>query len=291
MAGRYLIINADDFGMCRETNAAIVKLLREGRLTSTTLMAPCPEAEEAAQLAQDNGFSVGMHITLTSDFPTMPWSSTAPADQVRSLLDSEGHFYHAPQDLYQHADDGEVEVEIRAQFAFLTQRGVTVDHVDSHVGTVYGLGGRSFLPQVFRLCAEHRLPFRLPKSENYLKAVFQGAVPESIAKLHRQAVAAAEVIGVPLLTSMFTSPHRASELGGYEPLKEFYLRNIREIGEGITEIFLHPSYQNEAIAAVFPEWQKRIWEFEFLLDDDLPKVLEEEGIGLVSWSSAPWDQF
>ena len=39
---------------------------------------------------------------------------------------------------------------------------------------------------------------------------------------------------------------------------------------------------------MFPEWQKRIWEMEFLLDDDLPKVLEEEDIKLVSWASAPW---
>ena len=92
MAGRYLILNADDFGMCPETNAAIIRLLQAGRLSSTTLMAPCPAAEEAAALAREHGFAVGMHITLTSDFPTMPWRSVAPREKVVSLLDSTGHF-------------------------------------------------------------------------------------------------------------------------------------------------------------------------------------------------------
>jgi predicted glycoside hydrolase/deacetylase ChbG (UPF0249 family) len=288
MAGRYLIINADDFGMCPETNRAIVKLLHERRLTSTTLMAPCPGAEEGARLAREHGFPVGMHITLTSDFPTMPWGSVAPRDKVASLLDEEGHFYHSPQDLYKHGVDGEVELEIRAQYEFITSRGVRVDHVDSHVGTVYGLGGRSFLAPVYRLCAEEKLPFRLPKSDGYLRAMFQGEVPQPFAKAHQQAVAGAEAMGVFLLDHMFTSPHSVKELGSYEALKEFYLQGIRAIPAGITELFLHPSYNNEEIAAVFPEWQKRIWEMEFLLDDDLPKVLEEEDIKLVSWASAPW---
>lgn len=66
MSRRYLIINADDFGMCTETNQAVLKLFQEGRLTSTSLMAPCPGAEEAAQMAKTYGFSVGLHITLSS---------------------------------------------------------------------------------------------------------------------------------------------------------------------------------------------------------------------------------
>lgn len=251
-------------------------------------MAPCPTADEAAQLARKHGFAVGLHITLTSDFPTMPWASVAPKEKVSSLLDDTGHFYHNPQDLYRQAKDGEAEIEIRAQYQYLKDRGLKVDHVDSHVGTVYGLGGRPFLSPVYRLCAQERLPFRLPKSSDYLQAMFSGDVPPALARAHQQAVAAAAELGIPLPAHMFTCPHSVKELGSYAALKEFYLRGIRELCEGITELFLHPSYNNAQIAAVFPEWQKRIWELEFLLDDDLPKVLEEEGIEVVSWSTAPW---
>lgn len=36
MSGRFLIINADDFGVCMETNEAIERLFNEGRRTAFT---------------------------------------------------------------------------------------------------------------------------------------------------------------------------------------------------------------------------------------------------------------
>ena len=39
---RYLIINADDFGMCRSANLAVYDLFEKGGITSATIMAPCP---------------------------------------------------------------------------------------------------------------------------------------------------------------------------------------------------------------------------------------------------------
>nr|MBA2277842.1 ChbG/HpnK family deacetylase [Chloroflexia bacterium] len=39
---RLLIINADDFGMCHATIDATLRAFREGVVSSTTLMAPCP---------------------------------------------------------------------------------------------------------------------------------------------------------------------------------------------------------------------------------------------------------
>ena len=47
---RYLIINADDFGMCHSANLAVMDLLKKGGITSATIMAPCPWAKEAAVL-------------------------------------------------------------------------------------------------------------------------------------------------------------------------------------------------------------------------------------------------
>lgn len=37
---KYLIINADDFGMCHSQNVAIMDLLLKGSITSSTIMAP-----------------------------------------------------------------------------------------------------------------------------------------------------------------------------------------------------------------------------------------------------------
>ena len=64
---KYLIINADDFGLNKEQNAAIKDLLEKKLITSTSLMSVAPEAEDATAFAKDIDFPVGVHSTLNSD--------------------------------------------------------------------------------------------------------------------------------------------------------------------------------------------------------------------------------
>ena len=51
---KYLIINADDYGSCFAANEAIERLFDRGAITTTTLMVPCPWAEDAIRRAQRN---------------------------------------------------------------------------------------------------------------------------------------------------------------------------------------------------------------------------------------------
>jgi predicted glycoside hydrolase/deacetylase ChbG (UPF0249 family) len=44
---KYLIINADDFGMCRAANMAVADLFQKGGITSATIMTPCGWAKNA----------------------------------------------------------------------------------------------------------------------------------------------------------------------------------------------------------------------------------------------------
>ena len=75
---KYLIINADDFGMCRAANLAVMDLLKSGSITSSTIMAPCPWAYEACQFAKKNPqFAIGVHLTFTSEWATYRPSARA----------------------------------------------------------------------------------------------------------------------------------------------------------------------------------------------------------------------
>lgn len=77
---KYLIINADDFGMCRAANLAVMDLLKSGSITSSTIMAPCPWAYEACQFAKKNPqFAIGVHLTFTSE-----WLHTAGRPSARA---------------------------------------------------------------------------------------------------------------------------------------------------------------------------------------------------------------
>ena len=61
MSDKYLIINADDFGMCKSANDAIIELFECGAIKSSTIMMPCEYAEEAVKFSIDNPqYAVGI---------------------------------------------------------------------------------------------------------------------------------------------------------------------------------------------------------------------------------------
>src|SRR5260370_35796512 len=70
---RLLIVNCDDLGSSHSANLAIAQAFDEGIATSATLMVPCPWAREAATLSA--GRDVGVHLTLTADYPGYPGRS------------------------------------------------------------------------------------------------------------------------------------------------------------------------------------------------------------------------
>ena len=61
---------------------------------------------------------------------------------------------------------------------------------------------------------------------------------------------------------------------------------IKGVTPGITELFLHPAREDKAFIKAHPQWQKRVWEYEFLLSDDFVQTIKEENIQLVSYKQA-----
>jgi predicted glycoside hydrolase/deacetylase ChbG (UPF0249 family) len=289
MSDRYLIINADDYGLCTETNEAVEQLFNEGRITSATVMAPAAKSVEAIRRAvNNNNIKMGLHITLNSDYEKDKWSSISPRMEVASLLDDEGKFNQDVNSFYLNAKEEEVKTELEAQYRFAAEVGYRPTHADSHCGTLYGLSGRSFLKQAFGLCVEYKLPFRFPRSRDFIVSMFGGNLPEEILQLHTAAVKAADSLGIALPDNILSNPFSMKEIKSYENLKDFYLNAIRNLKEGVTEIFLHPSKENVFYMSSSAEWQKRIWEYQFLLDEDMMKTIRQEGIQLVSWDNAPF---
>src|SRR5215468_804971 len=80
---RLLIINADDFGMCHATNAAIFRAIKDGVVTSTTLMVPCAWALHAIHLLQENpDIAFGVHLTAICDGGDYRWRPVSAKDKV-----------------------------------------------------------------------------------------------------------------------------------------------------------------------------------------------------------------
>lgn len=62
---KFLIVNADDFGLSAGVNRGIIEAVEHGVLTSASLMVRQPAAAEAASYARNKGrISIGLHLDL-----------------------------------------------------------------------------------------------------------------------------------------------------------------------------------------------------------------------------------
>lgn len=289
MNARHLIINADDFGLTRAGDQAIRALFAAGRITSTTILSPARFADDACTAAKEDHIPAGVHWTLHAEWAEERWQPSAGASSVPSLCE-DGALLSDAKRMAKTAKSGDVSRELEAQLAFLTARGVTPDHADSHGGTLYGINGRLFFRNAFRLCRAAGLPFRFPRRATFLARQL-GHEPGALLRVaHRAIVASADAHGVKLIDDLITNPDPAAKIGSLSALSEYYERALSQAGAGITEVFLHPSQRDDALLARTPEWQKRVWEYEYLSSDAFINFVEREGFQLCSWASAPFDE-
>jgi chitin disaccharide deacetylase len=127
-----LIINADDFGLSPDINAAVIKAHKEGVVTSATVMANMAGAVEACKMARQNrGLGVGVHLNVTMGKPL------SKEKAVRCLLNENGEFAFAPgqlawMSLYSGKIRHAIQVEMACQIQWVLDRNIKVSHVDSH---------------------------------------------------------------------------------------------------------------------------------------------------------------
>jgi hopanoid biosynthesis associated protein HpnK len=131
-ASRLLIVNADDFGLAPEVNAAVAAAFDRGIVRSASLLAGGVCAEEAARIAADRpGIGVGIHLAVTQVRPILG------ADRLPALTGGRDTFPAGPAALIRRLSAGnEIRREIVAEFSAQVCRaqdlGVRVTHLDSH---------------------------------------------------------------------------------------------------------------------------------------------------------------
>lgn len=278
---KYLIINADDYGMSQSANEAIEALFDQGCLTSTTLMAPCPWAEDALARAKGNPrMRVGLHSTLTSEWVGYRWGPLARG-QVASLLDPDGYFHSQCEPLLAQCSLEDVATELAAQLDFFLHRGMKPTHMDNHMGSVYGLYGKPLMAQVFALCAAHGLPFRLPRQ------LHLSGIPDGFVGALADMVRAADQLHIGTLDCLVNNGQRFSQQDGYDALKRSYLALLPQLQEGVSEMYMHPACDSRELRAMTPTWFTRVWEYQLLMDPDFSAAIEEHGIQLTTWEEAP----
>ncbi|MHC4870696.1 MAG: carbohydrate deacetylase [Planctomycetota bacterium] len=127
-----LIVNADDFGFSTGINDGILKCHKDGILTSTTIAANMPAAEEAAEKSKDfPDLGTGIHLNIVRGCPL------TDKTKVNDLVDSNGHFRLSHKDfallsLYKNNKIiKQIDYEYRAQIERALSLGLKISHIDS----------------------------------------------------------------------------------------------------------------------------------------------------------------
>ena len=133
----YLLVRTDDGGMSHSVNMALEKLISSGIPVSVSVMWPTPWYQETVDILKRHpDVSVGIHLTLNSEWKNYRWGPMLGRTAVPSLVDADGYFFQSTAALHQnHPKIGEVEKELRAQIERALHSGLKIDYVDYHMGT------------------------------------------------------------------------------------------------------------------------------------------------------------
>ncbi|MBN8673529.1 MAG: ChbG/HpnK family deacetylase [Chitinophagales bacterium] len=131
-----LLFRLDDIGMCHSVNEAAKTVLETGMPVSMSVMVPCPWFTEAAELLKKyTNVSIGIHLTLNSEWKQYRWGPVAGVLQVPTLVDSLGNFFPSRSRLFGNNPKlTEIETELRAQIEKALRAGLKIDYLDYHMG-------------------------------------------------------------------------------------------------------------------------------------------------------------
>jgi len=253
---RLLILNCDDVGSSHAANLACLEAMTTGIATSGTLMVPCAWAREAVDLFA--GHDLGVHLTLTCEYPGYRWRSLTGA---ASLHDADGFLPATIAEVFARASVEDVRAECRAQIEQALAWGVDVTHLDSHMGT------NQVDPRFFEIYVEMAVEFALP-----LRMV--GPVIEARIGFPGRAQAAA--------AGVVFNDEFVSQWG--RPTGELMRSVLPKLAPGVAEANLHPVHDGPELRGYDKrEPQIRIDDHAVAMDPDMAAFIEGQGFRKISF--------
>ncbi|HEY3442586.1 MAG TPA: ChbG/HpnK family deacetylase [Paludibaculum sp.] len=271
MAGKFLAVNADDFGYTRGVNSGIVAAHVDGILTSTTLMANGAAFDDAVRLSRAvPSLDVGVHFVLVGGDSLLEPARALPVS-VSALMQAVVLRRIRVYD------------ELRAQMVRIVEAGIRPTHVDTHKHTHLF---PPVLDAVARLAEEFgvawvRRPFDLPITgspseipwkKRAISWAFGSVRGQFHAKLARHHCRTTDWFAGFQITGRFRS--------------EDVIHLLRNMPEGTTEFMVHPGHCTEELRAARTRLKEsRAAELTALVDPRVREAVQAAGITLTPYSA------
>ena len=266
----YLMIHADDAGLCHSENRATIECLEKGSVNSCSVMVNCTGFEEmAAYLRENPRFDHGIHLTLTCEWHQERFGPVLSPSEVPSLVDADGHFFKNRKTLLENAKPEEVRREVWAQIQRGLDFGLQPSHIDSHM---YSMGVSESL---FRIYREAGREFGIP-------VLINRGLLSDISGLNPKEVLGPEDFEIPFVHYGDFSDFQQNKL------EEFYQNTLENLGPGLHMLLIHPAFDDEEMRRItwdHPNFGSawRQVDTDFFTSAQCRQIIEERNIELVSW--------
>jgi predicted glycoside hydrolase/deacetylase ChbG (UPF0249 family) len=263
---RCLVVNGDDFGLCRAVDEGILHAHRSGILTSTSLFVTFPDrlSESVMLLKQCSSLSPGLHLDLT--WGPGAWCGNAGADKRRAA--PVGNAARLTRLMVcGRVRRRAIVCALRRQFEEYIRTGLPLTHVDCHQH-VHALPGLH--SAVHSLCREFCAPFlRVPQEAAW------GMRKPAVKRILLRAFAVTRRAGSPVQSVGILGPGRWTVEG--------LTMVVRKMPPGVTEIVTHPGSEG-VVLGLDRLGRGRQDELMTLCDPRVARCIREEDVALVSFA-------
>jgi len=264
MNGKFLIVNADDFGLCAEITTGIIKAHTDGIVTAASIVANGRYFKEGMALLKNTGLDAGVHLTLVG-------SEKPISGPINGLVDDKGCFLANYRKVVARIVSGQfdraaLKKELFSQVGLIRDYDITLTHLDSHQHL-------HLLPAVRKLACEIAEKFNI----KWIR--LPSANPTGF-----------QEIGVNLLSRILKSNVKQQKLRfpdhflGFPERgrmnEERLSRILQRLKPGLAELMVHPGYD----ASGKYDWDYR-WEDEIkaLTSERIKNIIKEQGITLTNF--------
>jgi len=255
---KFIIINADDYGICESVNQGIIECLRFGIVSDLSFMINIDEFDSSHEILKTTNINhIGIHLNFTVGKSLL--------GNLSKLVNNEGYYYDLKTLLtklfFNKIKLSHIYLEIKSQFEMLISKGYVITHVDSH-RNIHVLPG--VMMPLLKVMKELNLdiPVRMPYEE--ISSLYR-ATKNNIMRII--------ILNIFTLYCFFHTKYKCNvrTIGGNlfnnSDLPEAFLDVVRRINSRsakIYEVAVHPGYPSRKLLYYDNYCYQRLWELNYL---------------------------